>query len=188
MTFIIVLLWGWLIFELLKEFWWIVLIAFGVLIAITVIIAILDPTPSGGYSSPPGRTGGSGGSSSTSTSSKNEGLFYKGSSASGFVTGTYRNGQIFDGYDSGLSMSFIKATYCDGYVYEGTTTGFMGNVIGRYENGRIYKDNSTYSKDLVAAYGDGNIYPSPSSYSITGKYTGDDEGGATAAIYFMFYK
>ena len=193
-----------LLIELIKEIWWILLIGFGVFIIICIIIAIASEnstyTPSaggtGGYSdcdlsdySDDESTSYSNVSSSNYSNSKNtQGLFYKGSSTIGSVTGTYRDGRIYDGYDSGLNISSIKASYSNGFVYNGSYAGMGGTVIGRYENGRIYKGNSTFSSDLVATYRDGNIYPSSSSYSIIGKYTGDDEGGAAAAIYYLFYK
>ncbi len=176
-----------LLISMLIEYWWVILIAFGVLIVFGLIVAIIFPG-SGNYNGTKDSDSNSSDSSQTLSSSNEKGLFYKGSSTSGNVIGTYRNGKIFDGYDSGLNISSIKASYSNGYVYSGSSTGLAGTVIGRYENGRIYKGNSTFSGDHVATYGNGNIYPSNSSYSIIGKYTGDDEGGAAAAIYFMFYK
>ena len=193
-----------LIIELIKEIWWILLIGFGVLFIISIIIGIVsknsiyigysdwwDSSDYSDYKSTSNSNVSSSNSSSSSnysTSTNANGLFYKGSSTIGSVTGTYRDGRIFDGYNSGLNMSSIKASYSNGFVYNGSYAGMGGTVIGRYENGRIYKGNSTFSSDLVATYGNGNIYPSSSSYSIIGKYTGDDEGGAAAAIYYLFYK
>lgn len=125
---------------------------------------------------------------SSSNSSDVSAFLYSGTYVGGTVTGTYRDGRIFEGYNSGLSMSFIKASYQNGFVYDSTITSYLGTVLGRYENGYIYKGNSTFSSDIIGRYENGYIYKGNSTWSsdVIGRYTGNDDGGAATAIIFLF--
>ena len=119
---------------------------------------------------------------------KADGVLYKGSYPQGQVVATYRNGHVFRGYNSGLSdLNHIEATYQNGRVYQGTYVGFMGTVLGRYESGKIYRGNSTSYSDLIAVYSRGKITSKIDVWNerVVGCYTGDDDGGAAAAITFL---
>lgn len=172
---------------LIATYPWILIAALGVLIALVVyfIKNPKHPGPSAGsYPNPPSSDGGQ-----EWTSSSGEGFLYSGNMASGPVAATYRGGRIVEGYDSGLGPSVIRASYQNGYVYDGAVTGCMGTVLGRYEDGKLYRGNSTAYEDLIGRYGNGTVYGGNGSgwdEPVVGKYTGDEEGGAAAAIACLF--
>lgn len=140
------------------------------------------------YSSRP--TTNSASANNSYSSSGMNGFLYQGRTSSmTIVTATYRDGHIFDGCNYGTQdFSRIIASYQNGFIYEDSVTSYMGNVLGRYENGFIYRGNSTSYSDQIGRYQNGNIYKgtSTSSSNVIGKYTGDDEGGAAAAIVYLF--
>ena len=194
---------GWiaLIAAVIYFFYKEILILLGIAIVIGLIAFAIDvwisskPNGGGRYSSSSSstrtttsNTSSSSRSSNDSGSSSSYSYFYKGSMASGYVTGTYKNGQIFKGLENGTTgFAFVKASYTSGYIYKGTITGLGGRVIGRYEYGRLYRGNSTRHDDIVATYKNGRIYRGHSTYDVIGRYEGDDEGGAATAFYFLFY-
>lgn len=169
------------IFDLLMNILWWILGIFGVLVAAGEIFLIFSQDNKG--------THGAQTHSEVNISATGETYdkcqLYWGSTTSGSITVAYRDGKIFDEYNPEENFSRIVANYSNGFVYKGSLSGMANTVIGRYRNGRIYRGNSTSEGDLIGKYVNGNIY-TDGIYSVTGKYTGDDEGGAAAAIYCLF--
>ena len=165
-------------------FRWIVIIVFIIVIVLVVLVKGKKGGGSGrGYSSG-GSSEVSAGSYSDSGSSTAEiGCLHRGSYAGGFVLASYRDGKVFDGYDSGLNMSFYKASYSGGRIY-----GSNGSLLGHYENskGYIYRGGSDSYSAIVGRCERGYIYDSPSGSNIVGSYVGDPEGAAAAALVFLF--
>lgn len=117
-------------------------------------------------------------------------LFYKGTMIWGVVTGSARDGRIFEGFCSGTAPATIMATYRNGWVYEGILTGFVGNVIGRYKNGFIYRGSYMGVSTCVGRYQNGFIYRGTLCHfsNAVGRYKGSDEEGAALGIYYLFRK
>lgn len=106
------------------------------------------------------------------------------------VTATYRNGQVFEGYYSGLDWKTVRATVKDGYVYEGTITGYLGTVIGRIDDKYIYRGNSAQlRRDIIAHFENGYIYLGDKVFhteeDIIGCYEGNPVGAAACALAFL---
>ena len=115
-------------------------------------------------------------------------LFYKGQMLWGFVTGTARDGYIFDSYSSGLVPTRILATYSNGWGYEGTLKGVWGKVIGRYQNGFLYRGHRITAWNVVGRYQRGYVYKGTTTLwvDLVGRYKGKDEEGAALALYYLF--
>lgn len=171
---------------------WLLIIA-GVVVVLGIIIAIKSPSSggsssSGGYSS---YTSGSSTASSYGSGTRDNGFLWEGRYKMDYdpVIATFRNGHVFEGYDSGLlDFSEIKASYRDGYVYDGSIDNYLGTILGRYENTYIYRGNSTFFSDCIARYEDGKIYRGNSTSfasDVIGTYEGDDDGAAAAAIVYL---
>lgn len=175
---------------------WILIVA-GILFVAALIWAAKSPSRGGGG----GYSGTSYSAASYESAGESKGIPNESSEGDGYlyrgryrheydtVVATYRNGHIFEGYNSGLQDFYtIQGTYQSGYVYRGSLTGYVGDVVGRYENGYIYLGNSTFYSDCVARYENGKIYKSKTTIyesDVCGTYTGDGEGAAAAAILYL---
>lgn len=135
-------------------------------------------------------TSGSGTTSVSNSPKNGNGFLWEGRYKHDYdpVVATFRNGRIFAGYDSGHNFSYIQASYHNGFVYKGSNASYLSTVLGRYENGRIYRGNSTSCSNLIGRYEDGKIYKGNSTAfggDVIGIYEGDDEGAAAAAIVYL---
>lgn len=156
-TFLVILL----IFVVATNPW--LLIVARVIIVLCIFLCVKYPNSggTGGYSSSGVSYSSGEDSSSCLGGGSDNGFLWEGRFKTGYdpVIATFRNGYVFEGYNSGLhDFSVIKASYQDGWIYEGSVTNYLGNVLGRYENGYIYRGNSTFFSDCIGRYEDGKIY------------------------------
>lgn len=161
-----------------------------VVVLLIIVLTIVFPKrsgrgggPSAGY--PASRTNVSdySGGSGNCTSTSEIGCVYRGSYAGGFVLASYRDGKVFDGYNSGLNLSFYKARY----DINGRVFGNDGSQLGHYEahSGYIYRGWSDSYSAILGRCERGYIYDSASGSNIVGTYVGDPEGAAAAALVFI---
>lgn len=169
--------------------WLLALIVIGIIALFVFAVKNPGNSSGGGYSpsygDPPGNS-----EVETGTNSPTKTLIYRGRSKTWEpVLATSRNGQIFEGYNDGLSMSFIRATYQNGYVYDGTVTNWLGTVLGRYDDeGYIYLGQYDSYENRVGYCKDGYIYRGKSTTfgESIGCYEGNRDEAAAAAIVFLF--
>ena len=107
-----------------------------------------------------------------------EGTLYRGPLANGSVLATYGHGQVWKGCS--LTAKGVIGTYGQRKVYRGT------RLIGRYQNGNLYWGKEISDAYLVGRYENGKIYGGVDGMDVIGRYTGNEDGGAAAALLFLF--
>ncbi len=161
-----------------------------IVIVVVLLIIVLGIALSvrGGRSRSNSSSGGFSGIDGTSpeigASGSGIGCVYRGPYAGGFVLASYRDGKVFDGYNSGTTLSFYEATYdSTGKVY-----GSNGSMLGHYEgySGYIYRGWSDSHSAIIGRCERGYIYDSTTGSHIVGSYVGEPEGAAAAALVFLF--
>lgn len=121
-------------------------------------------------------------------SKKSMTFLYEGRFDWGEVKGTARGGNIFKGYSSGFTWDKIEASYERGFVYDTSITGWTGKVIGRYQNGFLYRGTMTSMFNCIGRYENGFIYEGTTMFAIDiiGCYKGSDDEGAALGLAFLF--